>query len=72
MSNQQHTLMRFSPDTGEEKPYPSNADQWREYHGRSAWLFDPWTGEKRDVRDIGSDVLGLLIIPKGEPIYVSK
>ena len=59
----QEQLMKYSPDTGEERPYPSNAKQWREYHGRVAWSYNPWTGEKRDLRDIGSDVLGELIVP---------
>ena len=62
----QEQLMKYSPDTGEERPYPSNAKQWREYHGRVAWLYNPWTGEKRDLRDIGSDVLGELIVPDTE------
>lgn len=62
----QEQLMRYSPDTGEERPYPSNAKQWREYHGRVAWLYNPWTGEKRDLRDIGSDVFGKLIVPDTE------
>ena len=59
----QEQLMKYSPDTGEERPCPSNAKQWREYHGRVAWLYNPWTGEKRDLRDIGKDVLGELIVP---------
>ena len=54
----QEALMKYSPDTGEERPYPSNAKQWREYHGRVAWLYNPWTGEKRDPKDVGSDVYG--------------
>jgi hypothetical protein len=59
----QEQLMKYSPDTGEERPYPSNAKQWREYHGRVAWLYNPWTGKQRDLLDIGSDVLGELIVP---------
>ena len=59
----QEQLMKYSPDTGEERPYPSNAKQWREYHGRVAWLYNPWTGEKRDLQDIGCDVFGELIVP---------
>ena len=59
----QEALMKYSPDTGEERPYPSNAKQWREYHGRVAWLYNPWTGEQRDLLDIGSDVYGELIVP---------
>jgi hypothetical protein len=59
MSNQ--ILMRFDPVTGIEKPYPSSAEQYRQYHGKVAWLFNPYTGTARDPRDIGSDVLGHLI-----------
>ena len=59
----QEQLIKYSPYTGEEWLHPSNAKQWREYHGRVAWLYNPWTGEKRDLRDIGSDVLGELIVP---------
>ena len=54
----QEALMKYSPDTGEERPYPSNAKQWREYHGKVAWLYNPWTGEKRDPKDVGNDVYG--------------
>ena len=59
----QEQLMKYSPDTREESPYPSNAKQWREYHGRVAWLYNPWTGKQRDLLDIGSDVYGELIVP---------
>ena len=60
----QDILMKFDPATGEERPYPSHAAQWREWHGvGTAWLFDPWTGRRRDARDVGSDVRGLLIVP---------
>ncbi len=61
----QNILMKFDPATGEERPYPSHAEQWREWHGGTAWLFDPWTGRRRDARDVGSDVHGLLIVPAG-------
>jgi len=70
MSKQQHTLMNFDPATMEEKPYPSHAEQWRDYHGHgTAWLYNPWTGKQRDARDVGSDTKGSLIIPPGEPVY---
>lgn len=70
---QQHTLMKYDPATGEDKPYPSHAAQWRDWHGHAtAWLFNPWTGEKRDARNIGSDIGGLLIIPPNEPIYLER
>ncbi len=71
MSYQQHTLMKFDPAFGTEKPYPSEAQQYREYNGKIAWLYNPWTGNKRHPFDIGSDVTGLLILPPGEPIYAA-
>lgn len=69
MSNQQNSLMKLDPAFGTEVPYPSHADQYRKWHGGVAWLYNPWTGEKRHPLDIGSDVTGLLIIPPDEPIY---
>ena len=70
---QQHTLMKYDPATGEDKPYPSHSDQWRDWHGRTtAWLFNPWTGERRDARNVGSDVVGHLITPPGEPIRLAR
>lgn len=69
---QQHSLMKFDPATGEPKPYPSHADQWRDWHGkREAWLFNPWTGTRRDAGDVGSDTFGHLIQPPGEPLYAA-
>lgn len=59
----QNKLMKFDPAFGSENPYPSNAGQYREYHGRRAWIYNPWTGGERDPSDIGSDVVGLLIVP---------
>jgi len=61
----QDALMKFDPATGEEMPYPSHATQWRNWHGIAAWLFDPWTGRRRNAHDVGSDVHGLLIAPAG-------
>lgn len=66
---QQHTLMKFDPATGAEKPYPSHAEQWRKYNGAEAWLFNPWSGTRRLAGDVGTDVFGLLILPPGEPLY---
>jgi len=66
---QQQTLMKFDPATGEPKPYPSHAEQWRNWHGRAtAFLFNPWEGTRRDAGDVGSDPFGLLIIPRGESV----
>lgn len=70
MSKQQQSLMKFDPASGEEKPYPSHAEQWRDWHGHcNAWLFNPWTGKRRAAGDVGTDTTGVLIIPPDEPIY---
>lgn len=67
----QRALMRYDPVTREVAPYPSHAAQYRAWHGRVAWLYNPWTGQARDPRDIGADVLGHLIRPPGEPVYAA-
>jgi hypothetical protein len=72
MSKQQQTLMRFDPATGDASPYPSHAQQWREFNGKYAWLFNPWSGERRSSGDVGDDPFGLLILPPGEPIYAAQ
>lgn len=54
-------LMKFCPATGEERPYPSHAKQWREYHGQTAWLINPYTGDRRKAEDVGLDPFGQLI-----------
>lgn len=62
----QWTLMLFDPMTCEPKPYPSHADQYRDYHGECAWLFNPWIGSRRNAYDVGSDRFGDLIRVDGE------
>lgn len=59
----QNQPMHFSPEDNSPRPYPSHAEQWRIYHGTVTWLFNPWTGTKRDARDIGSDCFGYAINP---------
>jgi hypothetical protein len=67
---QQQELMKYDPATKDEKPYPSHAAQWRDWHGhKTAWLYNPWTGEQRKAEDVGSDTTGLLIIPPNAPVY---
>lgn len=68
----QETLMKYDPATGEERPYPGRAEQWRVWHGRCAWLFNPWTGHRRDARDVGNDVFGRLIVPPGEKLTATS
>ena len=56
-------LMKFDPATGEEKPYPSHAEQWREWHGKStAFLFNPWWGNRRHAGAVGDDPFGYGIV----------
>lgn len=62
---EQDKLMEFDPATGEKRPYPSHAEQYRQWHGKVAWLFNPWTGEKRSAQDVGSDTFGRAISPIG-------
>lgn len=64
----QEKLMVVDPATGGEKPHPSHAAQWREYHGKTAWLINPWTGARRKAEDVGSDTFGLLIQHGDEPL----
>ena len=55
-------LMKFCPATGVEKPYPSEANKYRLYHGKVAWLFNPYSGERRNALDVGSDCFGHAIV----------
>jgi hypothetical protein len=68
----QNNLMRYCPMTGRPQPYPSHAAQWRSYHGATAWLFNPWSGDRRDARDVGSDVFGLAILQPGENMAAAQ
>ncbi|QTB79308.1 hypothetical protein J3L14_17855 [Burkholderia pseudomallei] len=61
----QTTKMVFCPLSGERGPVPDIAAAWREQH-RVAWMFNPWTGEPRGLRDIEQDVDGRWILPPGE------
>ena len=66
---QQDSFLNFDPSTGKTDPFPFRAHTYRDYHGRVAWLFNPWTGISWDPRDIGSDTFGYLIIPPGEKVH---
>jgi D-hexose-6-phosphate mutarotase len=48
-----------------------NAVQWREYHGKVAWLYNPWTKVQRDARDIGDDTFGYLIADSSTDVRVN-
>lgn len=64
----QDSLMACDPATGDPRPYPSHAAQWRKFHGTAAWLYNPWLGTRRNAWDIGSDPFGLAIVPPGEEL----
>lgn len=57
------SVMLFDPTNGEPEPFPNTVIAYRKWHGLLAWLYNPYTGRHRDVRDIGSDVEGHLITP---------
>jgi hypothetical protein len=76
MNRQQQTLMIVDPGYGTDRPYPSQAAQWREYNGCDgkcavAWLYNPWTKNIRNPMDVASDPFGHLIVPPGESIVAS-
>lgn len=50
--------MLFCPATGEGLPSPDNAKQWRAVNPMTAWLYHPWTGERRSAIAVGSDPFG--------------
>lgn len=59
--------MKFDPATGQEDPYPEYAEKWRNYHGNTAFIFNPWWGCRRKAEDIGDDPLGYGIKPEYKP-----
>ena len=70
---QQSTPLRFHPTTG--RPFVGHnplAAEFRSTTFSGFWVYDPWTGNKRDPRDIETDHHGKLIVPDGEAIYASK
>ncbi len=56
----QEKIMLFDPFTGwsDMLPTPCHAAQSREFHGLMAWMYNPWTGEKRNPGDIATDIMG--------------
>ncbi len=61
-------IMIFDPTTGRLNPNPNREDEYREFFGTTAWLYNPWNGQPRDPRDIGTDVTGLLIFKGNEKL----
>ena len=61
--------IKFDPETGVTNVHPSltKAADWRCLMNPPIWVFNPWTGEQRDARDVATDRFGQLIVPPGEP-----
>lgn len=74
MIDPQLRLMIFDPQNGDRVPYPSHPEQYRAYHKGCAWLFNPFSGTRRDSFDVGNDPFGHLIINKDEKIeaYINQ
>lgn len=58
--------MLFHPATGEMIP-PILPDEFRKENAGIAWLFNPFNGDKRDPKDIASDVFGALVVDPSLP-----
>jgi len=65
-STTQPEQMLFDPANGGREPYPSHAEQYRAHHDRIAWLYSPWSGDRRTAKDVGSDVFGILLSKDAE------
>lgn len=61
------TLITFDPAT-RSVVKPQTPAQWRDANPAAVWVFNPWTGQLRDERDIQSDPWGVLIAAPGEPL----
>ncbi len=61
--SQDSVEMKYDPADGGMAPSPNIASHWRTFNGDTAWMYNPWTGELRDARDVGSDPQGMLINP---------
>lgn len=69
---QQRSPMRFHPTTG--RPFVGQfprAGEYRSTQFSGFWLYNPWTGERRDQCDIEVDPHGKLITPPDEHLYVA-
>lgn len=64
------SLMLFCPITGEKYPYPSTPEQFRMVYSGRVWYYNPYSGTKRDSRDIESDPCGFGIVQDGLPLIV--
>jgi hypothetical protein len=74
-----NTPFKFSPRSGSpiydgerklyQLPQGITAEQYRaDYNPAYHWLYNPWTGTLRDLRDIETDPYGILIVPPGEEV----
>lgn len=59
--------LRRDPFTGQNLATPISAAEARMQMPHAAWLFDPWSGRRRNAGDVFTDPQGMLIAPV-EPI----
>lgn len=55
--------LKYCPLHGTPGPTFTEAHRYRQALSTVAWSFNPWTGERRDGRDMRRDPLGYLIEP---------
>jgi len=61
--------LKYSPITGHRyERSDMTAEGCRKAYPIASWIFNPWTGQRRDERDVESDPQGLLIVLPGEEI----
>lgn len=59
----------YCPLTGNPRPVFTQAHAYRQALRTARWMFNPWTGQDRDPRDVKSDPLGLLMVPPSAPVF---
>lgn len=55
--------LMFDPLTGSPYSVVIDSREWRLNNPNVTWLYNPWTGELRDGRDVLSDREGFLLVP---------
>ena len=60
--------MPYSPIDGTPLSAGRDHEEYRTCYPSRLWYFNPWTGEKRDPRDVDSDPTAVLLLPPGEGV----
>lgn len=67
-----YKLMQFDPGTGVVLGEEWIAHHYRHEFADRIWIYNPYNGSKRDLRDIESDPFGVLIVGAEEPSLAYK